>query len=107
MNPREIPELERFHAKSMLYCIGVFILTGIALFAVNRYTPNNLWIVPIGSGTLILTVLYRALVALPYCKACRTKMRYSQTIQIDQSSWKVIECVGCKSVFRIPSLSPE
>jgi hypothetical protein len=107
MNPTEIPEFERFHAKSMLYCIGVFILTCIALLAFNKFVPNNLWIVPVGSGALILTILYRALVALPRCKSCRTKMRYSQTIQIDQSSWKVIECPKCKSAFRIPALSPE
>ena len=68
----------------------------------------------VGVGLFVLTILIKALVAVPRCPKCNQVMREIETVDITEKSvfnlktssrWRIVECPGCNCRFRVPGLS--
>ncbi len=120
------PELKSFHARTFLHIIPVFMIPVIAgawaFYRQESYSADDdlqtalSWVFMLGIAAFMITILYRALVALPKCPTCHRKMTQLQTVNITErtvfnlkssSRWRIVECRECNNQYRIPSLSSD
>ena len=120
------PELKSFHARTFLHIIPVFMIPVIAgawaFYRQESYSADDdlqtalSWVFMLGIAAFMITILYRALVALPKCPTCHRKMTQLQTVNITErtvfnlkssSRWRIVECRECNNQYRIPGLSSD
>jgi hypothetical protein len=118
------PELKGFHTRNMLHVLLVFMIPatagGWAFYRQEAFSANDdlqstlSWIFMIGVGAFMVTILIKALIALPKCPKCCRKMKQLETIDITEktvlslkttSRWRIVECSHCDLRYRIPGLS--
>ena len=120
------PELKGFHTRNMFHALLVFLIPAVAggwafyrqeAFDAKDDLQTALhWAFMVGVGLFMITILFKALVALPRCPKCHQKMKQLETVTIAEktilnlkssSRWRIVCCPDCDLQYRIPELSQE